>query len=349
MKSKWILLAVGCVLMACTKNNVDFGYSPIKPKAGEKIQFTNLSTSGEEWEWSFGDGATSVVKNPSKTYKQAGTYSVVLKVDGKARWTTTKSITVYDTVPNFTCSVAGADTLGLNMFEDVTFTASVYNPYNYTVEYQWDVVSNTRFKQLSTTNTESTFSGYFEFAGKDVATVKLTVTVNGVTREVEHTYTVNEVKTSSVVMMTSDSVYWRQRIFGSRAEAVREDISGKALADLAQDSVQTYNGKTFTLQEMQTVLADMKGFNIASRKIYFRQSDGLYVANIDGTFLVQIEAGEILAQCVDVVNNRIYWALPDSVRYMPLIGAENNKFTTEPTTLNRQANVVKLAIDPEKR
>lgn len=349
MKSKWILLAVGCVLIACTKNNVDFGYSPIHPKAGEKIQFTNLSTSGEEWEWSFGDGATSVIKNPSKTYKQAGTYTVILKVDGKSSWTKTQSITVYDTVPNFTCSVEGADTLGVNIFEDVTFTASVYNPYNYTVEYQWDVVSNTRFTQLSETNTEKTFSGYFEFAGKDAATVKLTVTLNGVTREAEHTYTVNEVKTTSVVMMTGDSVYYRQRIFGARAEAVREDISGKAIADAAQDTLQEYNGKTFTIQDLRSVFPDILGFSIASRKIYFRQPDGLYVANIDGSFKEPIETGGILTQCVDVVNNRIYWTLQDSVRFMPLVGAENNKFTTEPTTLNQQANVVKLAIDPEKR
>jgi len=49
------------------------------------------------------------------------------------------------------------------------------------------------------------------------------------------------------------------------------------------------------------------------------------------------------------VNNRLYWAMADSVCYMPLIGSENNKYTTTPTTLNYIPDVVKLAIDSEKR
>lgn len=348
-----MLLLVGCVIVACSKNNVDFSYSPLKPKAGEKIQFTNLATSGEEWEWSFGDGATSVVKNPSKTYKQAGTYTVTLKVDSKSRWTKTHSITVYDTVPNFSCSVEGADSLGLKVFEDVTFTAQVYNPYNYEVAYEWTVVSNVLYTQLSETNTGSTFKLYFEQAGENVAAVNMRVTLNGVTRDTTHIYKVSDVATSSVLMMTGDSTYWRQRIFGKRAEIPypldEGDESGIALLDAVQDSVQNYNGKEFRLSEMQQLFPTLLGFNIAARKIYLRTTDGLFVANIDGTCLEPIHLGEVLAQSTDVVNNRLYWALADSVCYMPLIGSENNKFTTTPTTLNYMENVVKLAIDPEKR
>ena len=336
-------------MLSCSKNNVDFGYSPTQPRAGEKVQFTNLATDGEEWEWNFGDGGTSEVKNPSKIYKLPGTYTVTLKVDGKARLTKTKSITVLDTVPTFTCSVEGADTVGIDIFEDVTFTALVYNPYNYTVEYKWSVPSNVAYTQLSETNTESTFKVYFEQAATNGAGVQLTVTINGATRDTLRVFKINNVQTTSVVMMTGDSVYLRQRIFGSRTETAVEDKSGKALADAAQDSMQVYNGKTFTLKELQTVVAEMQGFGIAARKIYFRQADGLYVANIDGTFKEQIYSGKVLTLCADIVNNRIYWSAPDSVLYMPLIGAENNKFTTTPTALNHQANVVKLAIDPEKR
>ena len=348
-----MLLLVGCVVAACSKNNVDFSYSPLNPKAGEKIQFTNLSTSGEDWEWTFGDGATSMVKNPSKTYKQAGTYTVTLKVDNKASWTKTRSITVYDTIPDFSCSVVGADSLGLKVFEDVTFTAQVYNPYNYPVEYEWTVLSETMYTQLSETNTESSFKLYFEQAGVNAAGVNMRVTVNGVTHDTTHIYKVSDVKTNSVLMMTGDSAYWRQRVFGKRAEAVyplaEGDKSGKALLDAAQDSVQEYNGKEFRLSEMQQLFPTLLGFNIAARKIYLRTTGGLYVANIDGTCVEPIHTGEVLAQCADVVNNRLYWALADSVCYMPLIGSDNNKYTTTPTTLNRMANVVKLAIDPEER
>ena len=70
-------------MMACKKIDVDFSYSPDQPKAGEKVTFTNLSTGGEEWAWTFGDGGTSTLKSPTYTYKNPGTYTVTLKVDGK--------------------------------------------------------------------------------------------------------------------------------------------------------------------------------------------------------------------------------------------------------------------------
>ncbi len=341
------------MIAACSKNDVDFGYSPTNPRAGEKVQFTNLATSGEEWEWDFGDGSTSQVKNPSKEYKLPGTYTVTLKVDNKSSLIKTKSITVSDTVPTFSCSVEGADTAGIDVFEDVTFTALVYNPYNYTVEYKWTVPSNTRYTQLSETDTESTFKVYFEQAGANAGGVQLRVTLNGVTRDTLRIFKVNDVKTTSVVMMTGDSTYLRQRVFGTRAEIpypmATDDTTGKKIVNAAQDTLQEYNGKTFTLKDLQKTFPAMTGFSIASRKIYFRQADGLFVANIDGTFKEPIYAGKVLMQQADIVNNRIYWTTPDSVLYMPLIGAENNKFTTQPTTLNRKANVVKLAIDPEKR
>ena len=73
MKHNWIILLIGCTLIACNKKDIDFGFSPTNPRAGESIQFTNLSTSGEEWDWSFGDATTSAVKNPTKIYKLAGT------------------------------------------------------------------------------------------------------------------------------------------------------------------------------------------------------------------------------------------------------------------------------------
>lgn len=353
MKHNWILLALGCALMACDKTNVDFGYSPTNPRAGESITFTNLSSSGEEWEWSFGDATTSAVKNPTKIYKQAGTYTVTLKVDSKANRTKTRSITVVDTVPDFSCSIDNADSLGLNIYDDVTFTALVYNPYNYKVEYQWSVGSNRLYTLLSETTTEETFKLYFEQASSNPEIIHLAVTLNGVTREVEHTFMVNNVKSPSVLMMTEDSTCLRQHIFGNRAGFVYplapEDTEGKALLDAMQDTVQTYNDREFKLSELQSIIPTMKGFCIAARKIYFRTDDGLFVANIDGSHPEPIRLGTVLAQCTDSYHNRIYWSVPDSVYFMPLIGSENNKFTTTPTPLNNMEQVVKITIDPTKR
>ncbi len=350
MRNKWILLLVGCALMACDKKTVNFSYSPTAPKAGQTIRFTNLSTFGEEWEWAFGDASTSTGKNPTKVYKQAGTYTITLKVDSKANKTASKSITIYDTIPNFTCSVEKAATAGIPIFEDAKFSALVYNPYNYPVEYSWTIVGTDDYKVLSENTTSSEFKVYFTKPAAK-AGVRMKVTLNGEVRETENSFAIRDVATSSVMMMTEDSVYWYQRVFGLRAEEKRSltDEDLKEEVRLSQDTVQYYNGKEFTLKELQAEKPDMKGFVIAARKMYFRTSSGLYVANIDGSFEEPIWLGEVLTECTDAVNNRVYWSLKDSVLYMPLIGSENNKFTTEPTLLSETKNVVKLVIDWIKR
>lgn len=336
--------------MACNKQTVNFSYAPLQPKAGETIQFTNLSTAGEEWEWSFGDVSTSTGKNPAKVYKQAGTYTVSLKVDDKESLTVAKSITIYDTIPNFTCSVADASTEGIPVFDDVTFTALVYNPYSYAVQYQWSIVGTDEYKVLSPTTTGSELKIYFSKAVEKVG-VRMKVTLNGEVRETENSFRIYDVKTNSVMMMTEDSVYWYQRVFGLRAEEQKPltESNLRLIVKNMQDTFQTYNGKDFTLKDLQAVEPNMLGFVIAARKIYFRTTDGLYVANIDGSFKERIWSGKVLIECADAVNNRVYWSLKDSVMYMPLIGSENNKFTTIPTKLNSTSNVIKLVIDKDKR
>ena len=343
-------MLAGCMLMACDKQTVNFSYSPTQPKAGETIQFTNLSTAGEEWEWTFGDASTSTGKNPTKVYKQSGTYTVTLKVDDKANKTTSKSITIYDTIPNFTCSVEDASSAGIPIFENVTFSALVYNPYNYVVEYSWTIVGTDGYQVLSENQTGSELKVYFSKAVEQVG-VRMKVTLNGEVRETENRFQIRDVKTNSVMMMTSDSVYWYQRVFGLRAEEKKPLTNSELCAFVkeVQDTLQVYNGKTFTLKELQSVEPEMRGFVIAARKIYFRTTSGLYVANIDGSFEEPIWLGNVLTECADVVNNRLYWSLQDSVMYMPLIGSENNKFTTVPVLLNKTENVVKLLIDKDKR
>lgn len=348
--NRYCILIFLCALVACKKNNVDFGYSPIEPKAGEKIQFTNLSTSGEDWEWDFGDATSSTLKNPAKIYKQPGKYTVTLKVDNKSSWTKSTSITVYDTIPSFECSVEKADSLGINIFADVTLSALVYNPYNYPIEYLWEV-SDADFTILSSTNTSETFSFYVSHSDFGQFTVHMKVTFNGVTRDITKTYKLNDVPASALLMMDEDSVYWRQRIFGSRAEEVTLLMyeEGVQLLNEAQDTIQLYNNYLFRLVELQETFSDIIGFRIASRKIYYRTSDGLFVSNIDGSYPEQICEGIVNAICTDVVNNRLYWAQDSTVLFMPLIGSENNKFTTEPVILNATPHVLKLAIDPTER
>ena len=80
--------------------DADFEYTPEKPKAGEKIKFSDMSADIDgkvvSWHWDFGDGTASNEQNPEHVYSKGGTYVVKLTVrdnDGGEK-TLTKTITV---------------------------------------------------------------------------------------------------------------------------------------------------------------------------------------------------------------------------------------------------------------
>ncbi|MDD4248615.1 MAG: PKD domain-containing protein, partial [Methanosarcina sp.] len=53
-------------------SNITSGNAPLT------VQFTDLSENAEEWNWDFGDGASSPEQKPAHTYSEAGTYTVSL-------------------------------------------------------------------------------------------------------------------------------------------------------------------------------------------------------------------------------------------------------------------------------
>jgi PKD repeat protein len=60
-------------------SNATFMFSPSTPGPGESVQFTDTtSESPTSWQWNFGDGTTSSVKNPNHAFGQTGTYTVSL-------------------------------------------------------------------------------------------------------------------------------------------------------------------------------------------------------------------------------------------------------------------------------
>lgn len=336
-------MIVCLTMIACKQNSVSFTYSPEAPRAGQSVRFNNLSTTGEEWLWTFGDGTTSSIKSPSHTYKQPGTYQVILKVDNKNAWTATEQVTVYDTVPTFV-----ANDSVFYIYQDYTFTANVYNPYNYEISYEWMFPINTPYVEIvnPTDVRGSTITLCFTKA-LDKALIGLKMVINGETTLVEKEFMVRDTVSHSVLMRTSDNDY-RQRIFGARAEEYKTDASAKDLLDAAQDTAQTYNGHLFTLSELQSTFSGIKGFHIANRKLYYR-ADGLWVAAIDGSNRVQIDSKNCSAMVLDKIDSRIYWANEDGVWYMPMIGSDNNQFVTEPIKLNTLQPVTKIAVDEVKR
>lgn len=317
-----------CALMACKKTEVNFSYSPTEPRAGQAVSFSNLSTGGEEWAWTFGDGSTSSLKSPSYTYKQPGTYTVTLKVDKKSSLVATQQITVYDTVPTFVCS----DSV-FTIFKDYTFTANLYNPYSYKETYEWTIDGEIVGTEKSLTTC---------FAQAKTTKVALHVTVNGISTDIEKELSVSDRETNSVYFRTADGDY-RQRIFGTRAEDPKA-IPADPIFVNEQDTMQEYNGKTFRLSDLNTLFPGIEGFKITNRRIYYR-ANGLWVAALDGTNCVQIETEPCSALGLDMVDNRIYWAVAEEVRYMPQIGSDNNQFVTEPQTINTLKGVTCIASD----
>jgi PKD repeat protein len=61
----------------------NFTASPTSGTAPLTVAFTDASTGNiTSWSWTFGDGGTSTTRNPTYTYRAAGTYTVSLQVSG---------------------------------------------------------------------------------------------------------------------------------------------------------------------------------------------------------------------------------------------------------------------------
>ena len=79
----------------------DFSY---EIKDNVKVQFTDKSSDPDgdslTYKWDFGDGNTSTDKNPSHTYTEFKTYTVVLKVYDEEKLTDSKSVKITIVDPN---------------------------------------------------------------------------------------------------------------------------------------------------------------------------------------------------------------------------------------------------------
>jgi PKD repeat protein len=74
-----------------------FAFSPAAPQTNVAVTFTDTSTgSPTGWLWSFGDGGTSTLRNPTHTYAIAGSYSATLtatNLGGSSQTTRSVSVT----------------------------------------------------------------------------------------------------------------------------------------------------------------------------------------------------------------------------------------------------------------
>lgn len=97
--------------------------------------FTDQSVGADTWLWSFGDGTTSTLQNPTHTYADTGNYIITLTVTNLASGCdhrTSQTIRIVDEKANFTAS----DTI-ICKGSMVTFTAIGNTPANVS-GYSWN-------------------------------------------------------------------------------------------------------------------------------------------------------------------------------------------------------------------
>jgi len=112
--------------------------------SGLGCNFTSTSSDPDgsiaSYSWTFGDGGTSTLQNPSHTYAAGGNYTVTLRVtDNRGAQSTTTSKTVTVTAPNQAPVVnAGADDrvlLGVLYTTSFSFSDPDNGPWNYTIDW----------------------------------------------------------------------------------------------------------------------------------------------------------------------------------------------------------------------
>ena len=346
-----LFLTLAATLAGCKKVTVDFTYTPAEPKAGETVCFTNNSSGGESWTWSFGDNATSMTKHPNKVYKKPGTYVVTLMVDSAKNQRCSKVISIYDTIPTFTCS---ADTLW--HYQDVTFTANIYNPYGYDQTFEWILPAENCKLQLGST-TEAEVSVYFTKPGKYDILLNIKQK-DKVYPTIQKTFWVNETLDSAIVMRTTDGKILRQRMIGNKTseERLEEPHESQVTKDqeliLAScDTMVEFNGITYYASQMQTIFPDLKikrmQMDHQKQIWYITTEQGLFASNINGKYKKLIDSQATGALYIDKDRQRIYWATANglfAVRLQPSV-TNNNAISDTPSQYNELTNIDLITVN----
>jgi PKD repeat protein len=73
----------------------NFSYTPSQPSIIDTINFIDETIgNADKWSWTFGDGGTSSLQNPTRRYPTPGTYEVVLTASGNGQSSTVKKFVV---------------------------------------------------------------------------------------------------------------------------------------------------------------------------------------------------------------------------------------------------------------
>jgi gliding motility-associated-like protein len=101
----------------------DFSFSGT-PCVGETFNFTNLSTNGVSYTWTFPGGSTSTQNNPSFVFNNAGSFQIKLKAENSQTCNLSDEITKDIVISEATVDISPAGPVNLCNGENVLLTAT---------------------------------------------------------------------------------------------------------------------------------------------------------------------------------------------------------------------------------
>ena len=226
-----LVLLLTSTLFGCIRRiDTDFSFSPHDPKIGDTVRFTNLSSGGEEWLWTFRNEATTAIslsrlENPTHVFSLPGLHTVILRVDENDRNVRTRQIMVYDSIP-----FIARNRESVEIFTDVTFRSVAFNPTGRPRTFEWHFSLNARGSSLEYSE-DGTYqisriaqpTVYFTRRGVQ-ETVMLHTTVGDsvyTIHQVPHdVFIVEDVAARSLLMAQQDGQILRQRLFSRGNDVV---------------------------------------------------------------------------------------------------------------------------------
>ncbi len=104
MKRIVFFLCIALFINSCEEEEkpiADFSISGLE-EIGSPLAFKNESQNCNSYSWSFGDGTSSTIENPSHIYRERGTYSITLTAEGKnGTSVATKEVNIIGTTYSF--------------------------------------------------------------------------------------------------------------------------------------------------------------------------------------------------------------------------------------------------------
>lgn len=163
-----------------TPITVDFEANVTTSQIGYPIQFTDLSDpTPNSWQWDFGDGTTSTLQNPVKTYGTAGVYNVSLYAYNATSGFNTETKIDYITISTGFARGVVSNVWVYDAVTGLNITSSSFIEVNVTTGasvYTKNTDMNYAFEPIDASNPEILTVGYLVYPA---STVQWTVSKDG--------------------------------------------------------------------------------------------------------------------------------------------------------------------------